>query len=89
MHYDKPKNILGKVVNNSKDYLKTIDNQIVKLLGILPDYSLEEMDTCGELAYAEHCDNGWYSSGQITNSAEGWNEYTTLLHKILLRKGDE
>lgn len=89
VHYDKPKNILGKVVNNSKDYLKTIDNQIVKLLGILPDYALEEMDTCGELAYAEHCDNGWYSSGQITNSAEGWNEYTTLLHKILLRKGDE
>lgn len=89
VHYDKPKNILGKVVNNSKDYLRTIDNQIVKLLGILPDYALEEMDTCGELAYAEHCDNGWYSSGQITNSAEGWNEYTTLLHKILLRKGDE
>lgn len=79
------KKILGRRVKSITDVPRCMDMKIADLLGEEPLYRFSDMHLCGSLGYIDGIEDCWYNTKQYSDTQEGFNLFTELLIKIVLK----
>jgi len=80
------KKIFYKSVKDARGMLKSMDNLILKLIGIEPEFRFRDMYICGSIGYDPTVEQYWFNKKMYSDSEKGYETILKITHKILLKE---